>query len=193
MSPTTKSTVAMATTTTKIRITVEKKTEKNTAVGNTDFKIDVEPTIKRTEIVKCTCFHLIPYIHSPVMRLSIATNNKINSSNGNNDNKDKNNGRKKTEKNTAVGNTDFKIDVEPTIKRTEIVKCTCFHLIPYIHSPVMRLSIATMTTFLGTSFIFRKTNWVEEARKISFSAMPSPNIPGLTFLLNKTFPSPTVE
>ena len=36
-------------------------------------------------------------------------------------------------------------------------------------------SMTTMTTFLGTNLIVKKTNWVEYARKISFGAMPSPN------------------
>ena len=42
---------------------------------------------------------------------------------------------------------------------------TCFHVIPYIHSPVMGLlphiSMATMATFPGTSLIIKKINWVE--------------------------------
>ena len=46
------------------------------------------------------------------------------------------------------------------------------------------ISMATMTTFPGTNLIVKKTNWVEYARKISFGAMPSPNIPGLTFLFS---------
>ena len=45
----------------------------------------------------------------------------------------------------------------------------------------------------GTSLIVKKKNWVEQARKISFGTMSSPNLPGLTFLLNKTFPFPTAE
>ena len=83
------------------------------------------------------------------------------------------------------------------MKKTEILKDTCFHVNPYIHYPVMGLfphiSMVTMTTFLGTSLTVKKTNWVEEARKISFGAMPSPDIPGLTFLLNKAFRSPAAE
>ena len=39
------------------------------------------------------------------------------------------------------------------------------------------------------SFFIKKTNWIE----FSFGAMSSPNIPDITFLLNKTFPSPTTE
>ena len=52
------------------------------------------------------------------------------------------------------------------------------------------VSMATITTFPGTSLIVEKTNWVELARKITFGTMPSPNIPGVTFPLNKTFPFP---
>ena len=48
-------------------------------------------------------------------------------------------------------------------------------------------------TFPGTTLISKKINWVEQARKPPFSTMPSPNIPGLAIVLNKTFPSPTVE
>ena len=55
------------------------------------------------------------------------------------------------------------------------------------------ISMVTMTTFPCASLIVENTNWVEWARKISFGAMPSPNISGLTFMLNKTFPSPTAE
>ena len=44
----------------------------------------------------------------------------------------------------------------------------------------------------GTSLIIKKVNWVEEARKFSFGAMPSPSIPGLA-VLTKTFPSPNAE
>ena len=79
----------------------------------------------------------------------------------------------------------------------KILKYTCFHVIPYIHSPLMcffpHISMATMTTFPCTSLIVKKTNWVEQARKICLGAMPSPNIAGLAFLLNKTFPPPTAE
>ena len=61
--------------------------------------------------------------------------------------------------------TTEKKEVVSTIKRTEILKYTCFHLIPYIHSPVIGLfphrSMATMTTFPGTSPNVKKTNWVE--------------------------------
>ena len=39
------------------------------------------------------------------------------------------------------------------------------------------------------SFFIKKTNWIE----FSFGAMSSPNIADITFLLNKTFPSPTTE
>ena len=43
---------------------------------------------------------------------------------------------------------------------------TCFHVILYIHSPVMGLfphiSVATMTTFPGTSLITQKINWGEK-------------------------------
>ena len=71
------------------------------------------------------------------------------------------------------------------------------YVIPYIHSPVMGLflnmSMVTMITFPGRSLIIKKINWVEEARKFSFSAMLSPNIPGLATLLNKTFPFLTAE
>ena len=42
----------------------------------------------------------------------------------------------------------------------------------------LHISMATMTTFPGTSFIIKKINWVELGRKFSFDAMPSPNIPG---------------
>ena len=42
---------------------------------------------------------------------------------------------------------------------------TCFHVIPYIRSPVMgvypHISVATMTTFPGTSLIIKKINWVD--------------------------------
>ena len=66
---------------------------------------------------------------------------------------------------TIVGNTNFKIEVVCTIKTTKILKYTCFHVIPYIHSPMMGLfphiSMATMTTFPVTSLIVEKTNWVE--------------------------------
>ena len=66
---------------------------------------------------------------------------------------------------TSNRNTDYKIEVISTIKRTEILKYTCFHVIPYIHSPVMGLfpyiSLATMTMFPGTSLVVKKTNWVE--------------------------------
>ena len=55
------------------------------------------------------------------------------------------------------------------------------------------ISMATKTTFPGTSLIIKKTNWVEYMRKVSFGAIPSPNIQGLTFLLNKTFPSLTAK
>ena len=55
------------------------------------------------------------------------------------------------------------------------------------------MSMATMTTFPCTTVTVKKTNLVEWAIKLSFGIMPGPNIPGLTFLLNKTFPSPTAE
>ena len=67
---------------------------------------------------------------------------------------------------------------------------TCFHVIPYIFP---HLSMATMTTFPGTSLIIKEINWVEKARKTSFGTMPSPNIPGSAIVLKKTFPSPTAE
>ena len=38
-----------------------------------------------------------------------------------------------------------------------------------------------------------KRNRVEEPRQISFKIIPSPNIPGLTFLLGKNFPFPIAE
>ena len=85
-------------------------------------------------------------------------NKQINKNNNNNSN---NNGNKKQ---LVAGNTNSKIEVVSAIKRTEILKYTCFHVIPYIHSPVMGLfphiSMATMTTFPGTSLIVKKTNWV---------------------------------
>ena len=66
---------------------------------------------------------------------------------------------------TVVGNTNFKTEVVCTIKTTKILKYACFHVIPYIHSPVMGLflhvSMAAMTTSPGTSLIVEKTNWVE--------------------------------
>ena len=51
-------------------------------------------------------------------------------------------------------------------QKTKYIKDNkCFHVIPYIHSPVMGLfphiSMATMTTFPGTSLIIKKINWVE--------------------------------
>ena len=55
------------------------------------------------------------------------------------------------------------------------------------------ISMVTMITFPGTTLIVKKPKWVEKARKLSFGAMPSSNIPGLTFLLNKTVPSPTAQ
>ena len=57
----------------------------------------------------------------------------------------------------------------------------------------LHISMATMTTFPGTSLIIKKINWVDEARKPSFGTMASPNIPGLAVMLNKTFPSPAAE
>ena len=54
------------------------------------------------------------------------------------------------------------------------------------------ISKATVTTFPGTNLL-KKVNWVEEVRKTSFGAIPSPNIPGLAIVLNKTFPSPSAE
>ena len=37
------------------------------------------------------------------------------------------------------------------------------------------ISMATMTTFPGTSLIIKKINWIEQMRKISFDTMSSPN------------------
>ena len=56
-------------------------------------------------------------------------NKQINKNNNNNSN---NNGNKKQ---LVAGNTNFKIEVVSAIKRTEILKYTCFHVIPYIHFP----------------------------------------------------------
>ena len=65
----------------------------------------------------------------------------------------------------AVGNTNFKIEVVSTIKRMEILKYTCFYVILYIHSPVMRrfphMSMATMTAFPRASLTVEKRNWIE--------------------------------
>ena len=65
----------------------------------------------------------------------------------------------------AVGNTDFKIEVVSTIKRTKVLKYTSFDVIPYIYSPVMGLfphiSVAAMITFPVASLIFEKTTRVE--------------------------------
>ena len=55
----------------------------------------------------------------------------------------------------------------------------CFHVIAYIHSPVMGLfpnmSMVTMTTFPGTSLIIKKINWVEEANYCAKQDVPFPN------------------
>ena len=48
--------------------------------------------------------------------------------------------------------------------------------------------ISIATTFLGTSLIIEKKNCIEYARKCSFCAVTSPNIPGLAIVLCKTFP-----
>ena len=63
-------------------------------------------------------------------------------------------------------------------KKTKNVKTyACFHIIPYIHSPMMALFphilMATMTTFPGTSLITKKINLIEYARKVSFGTQTS--------------------
>ena len=48
------------------------------------------------------------------------------------------------------------------------VKIVCVNLIPYIHSHkglFSYMSMATITTFPGTSLIPETGNWVEQARK----------------------------
>ena len=63
---------------------------------------------------------------------------------------------------------------------------TSFHLILYIYSPLEqlfpRILMVTMTTFSGSSLVIKKINWVVETRKVFFSDMPSPNIPGLAIV-----------
>ena len=56
------------------------------------------------------------------------------------------------------------------------------------------ISMATMTKFAGTSLVIKtQTGLNRQVRKFFFGITPSRNISGLTFLLNKTFPSPTAE
>ena len=85
------------------------------------------------------------------------------------------------------------MEVVSTVKQTEILKYTCFLVIPYTYSPMIALSphtlMATMNTFSGTVFLSKR----QTGLNFSFGAMSSPNIPDITFLLNKTFPSPTNE
>ena len=56
----------------------------------------------------------------------------------------------------------FKMEVVSTIKRTEILKCTWFHVIPYIHFPLMGLfphiPMETISTFPGASLMIKKPN-----------------------------------
>ena len=64
------------------------------------------------------------------------------------------------------GNTNFKIEVVSTKENGNIkIKIHMFHVIPFIHSSVMGLfshiSMATMTTFSGTSLTVKKKNWIE--------------------------------
>ena len=63
---------------------------------------------------------------------------------------------------------------------------TSFHLILYIYSPLEqlfpRILMVTMTTFSGSSLVIKKINWVVETRKVFFSAMTRPNIPGLAIV-----------
>ena len=58
--------------------------------------------------------------------------------------------------NKEIGNTNLKMEVVFSIRWTEILKYT-FHIIPYIHSPIiglfLHISTAIMTTFSGTSLI----------------------------------------
>ena len=71
------------------------------------------------------------------------------------------------------------------LKINKIVKSVCFHVIPYIHSPVKGFSASTSGEHNQfpryKSYIF-KLNGFNRRDKISFGAMLIPNIPSLTVL-----------
>ena len=74
------------------------------------------------------------------------------------------------------------------LKINKIVKSICFHVIPYIHSPVKGFSAHIsgdhnhVSRYKSNIF---KLNGLNRRDKISFGAMPSPNIPSLTVMLEK--------
>ena len=71
------------------------------------------------------------------------------------------------------------------LKINKIVKSVCFHVIPYIHSPwrVFSAHISGDHNHISRykSNIF-KLNGLKRRDKISFGAMPSPNIPSVTVI-----------
>ena len=83
----------------------------------------------------------------------------------------------------------IKITLIIIIKNQRVVKINklvCFHIIPYIHSPMKGFSahISGYHNCISrcNSYII-KLNGLNSRDKISFSAMHSPNIPSLTVLL----------
>ena len=80
------------------------------------------------------------------------------------------------------------IITQKILKINKIVKSVCFHIIPNIHSPVKGFSAHISSDHNHVSRyksnIF-KLNKLNRRDKISFGAMPSPNIASLTVLLEK--------
>ena len=74
------------------------------------------------------------------------------------------------------------------LKINENIKIVCFHVTPYIHSPVKGFSAHISGDQNHVSWfesnIF-KSNVLNKRDKISFGTMPSPNISSLTVSLEK--------
>ena len=68
------------------------------------------------------------------------------------------------------------MQVVSTIKWTELLKYTCFHVIPYMHFTVMglflQISMGTMITFPDWSLIINNTNWLEQAQCLVKQDLP---------------------